>query len=375
MIMRMYLVLLVSGVLLCCGHAHAAGEISLEAASIQPAQRIVCLGDSITDGQTYPLLVQQSLAAAGKPAPMMINAGVGGDGVVGMAARLDRDVFSFQPDLVIVSAGINDLKMSAAEYERKLTELLEPILARRVKVLLLTLTTLGPERAEMRPHQAEFNTVLRKLAKDRNLMLGDVAQVMGAADGTGACLNEADGTHLKFEGYCLMTRGVLDGLGYTDVPVAKEAKPSVLPGIISEWRVRPAKQQTPLTEREVKQLTVDETWKSLRLPQTEPLANWFMDQERQRGVAVGLDTILGKAKEYQAIAVVRSDRERNVFLNTGALVKRIWLNGNPLAMSVSGVGWHPGGNRIPVRLAAGENMVVIESGGAFFVSITDDRMW
>ncbi len=58
------------------------------------ATRIVFLGDSITDGHTYPLLIQQALREAGQPVPLAINAGIGGDTAEGMRARLDRDVLS-----------------------------------------------------------------------------------------------------------------------------------------------------------------------------------------------------------------------------------------------------------------------------------------
>ena len=114
------------------------------APTTRPAQRIACLGDSITDGFTYPLLVQQSLREAKQPVPIMINAGYGGDGVVGMRKRLDRDVFAYHPDLVIVSAGINDLGLPDGEYEAGLNALLDDLRKPNVRVLVLTLSTLSP---------------------------------------------------------------------------------------------------------------------------------------------------------------------------------------------------------------------------------------
>src|SRR6266550_5310454 len=74
--------------------------------SAAAAERIVFLGDSITDGDTYPQLVRQALAEAGKNVPICINAGIGGDTAAGMLKRLDRDVFSRKPTLVTLSAGI-----------------------------------------------------------------------------------------------------------------------------------------------------------------------------------------------------------------------------------------------------------------------------
>ena len=337
--------------------------------------RIVCLGDSITDGHTYPLLVQQALAEAGKPVPVMINAGVGGDGVVGMCNRLERDVLSFQPDLVIVSAGLNDLSMSPQEYRGNLDALLDPLAKARIRVLLLTLTTLAKQHAGIQPRIDAFNAILRTEAKERGLLLGEVAGVMKAAAGTGATLNEADGCHLSFEGFRQMTRGVLDGMGYADVPVPTAAKLSVIPGVIRDWRMRLINEETGLTEQAVATLAPDETWKTLSLPEDQRAPNWFMDQERQRGVAVALDRVLGPARVYQGMAVVESESNRDVYVNTGASLRSVWVNGKKLPMATGPVGWRPGGNRIPAKLKAGRNVIVIEAGNAFFLSITDDRYW
>jgi acyl-CoA thioesterase I len=70
---------------------------------------IVALGDSLTQGvgapsnQSYP---DQLAAMLGRP---VINAGVGGDTVAQAAERVDRDVLTCRPAIVIVLLGGNDL--------------------------------------------------------------------------------------------------------------------------------------------------------------------------------------------------------------------------------------------------------------------------
>ena len=76
-------------------------------AQLDPA-RIVCLGDSITDGDTYPQIIMQSIREAGHPAPACICAGVGSDTAQMMDARFAKTVAVFKPDMVTVSAGTND---------------------------------------------------------------------------------------------------------------------------------------------------------------------------------------------------------------------------------------------------------------------------
>src|SRR5437764_8626553 len=89
--------------------------------------RVVFLGDSITDGNTYPLLICQALQEAGKPAPVCINAGVGGDTAEAMGKRIDPDVLVHKPTLVTLSAGITDAlqKVPAADYEAHVSAILD----------------------------------------------------------------------------------------------------------------------------------------------------------------------------------------------------------------------------------------------------------
>ena len=73
-------------------------------------QTIICFGDSLTygtgagKGMDYP---SQLSKLVGKP---VLNAGVPGDTTARALIRLDRDVLSKNPDLVLITLGGNDLK-------------------------------------------------------------------------------------------------------------------------------------------------------------------------------------------------------------------------------------------------------------------------
>ena len=73
------------------------GALQIGRAEEPHSQRIVCLGDSITDGNTYPLLIRQAIKASGKPVPLFLNAGIGGDTAAGMLSRLETDVIARRP--------------------------------------------------------------------------------------------------------------------------------------------------------------------------------------------------------------------------------------------------------------------------------------
>lgn len=93
-----------------------------------PAVTIAFLGDSVTQGcfevyktgpesletvfdpgNSYGAKLRQMLALLYPNVPVnIINGGISGDNAPGGAARLERDVLRFHPDLVVVSYGLND---------------------------------------------------------------------------------------------------------------------------------------------------------------------------------------------------------------------------------------------------------------------------
>ncbi|UOE94867.1 SGNH/GDSL hydrolase family protein [Alkalihalobacillus sp. LMS39] len=85
---------------------------------LQPKDKIVFIGDSITDcgrredeekmGDGYVRLIRDYYYARGKEYTIM-NKGIGGDRVDDLASRWENDVISLQPDWVSISIGINDV--------------------------------------------------------------------------------------------------------------------------------------------------------------------------------------------------------------------------------------------------------------------------
>ena len=333
---------------------------------------IVCLGDSITEGLTYALLVRQALREAGKPEPIMIGAGVGGDNAAGMLARLDRDVFSYHPDLIALDTGINDFSLSTEEYEQALRAIYDRCKAEGVPVLSLTLTTLAPRYEEsMGPHLAEFDAVIRRLATEYGWTLADVQARMREALARGEQLNEPDGAHLNLAGYRAMSRAVLDALGYPEVALPETFCPPLLPGVVPLWKTRALRVGENL---DLASIQPDDSWGELRIPQVVPAASWWHDQERQRGVAVCLDKQFeGFGAGYVSVAEINEPAAREAWLCVGADMKAAWLNGEQVYVNTEPRGWYPGRVRIQVKLNEGANRLVVESGNAFFASIVQNR--
>ena len=74
-------------------------------------------------------------------------------------------------------------------------------------------------------------------------------------------------------------------------------------------------------------------------------------------------------------ASLESKKSRDVYLNTGADLGSLTLNGKLLWKNEGWTGWHAGKERIPARLAAGTNTLEIECGSSFFLSITGENNW
>ncbi|RPH51022.1 MAG: hypothetical protein EHM91_01500 [Planctomycetota bacterium] len=322
-------------------------------------ERLVFLGDSITDGHTLPLLVRQAL---GDRSPVCINAGVAGDTAAGMRKRLERDVLSRRPTRVALSVGINDIlrKVPPSEYEADVTAISERLKREAVPMLILTPTILGPKHAEPEKRLAEYLSILRRLASKEGYPVAEVHALMQEGRAAGRELIESDQVHLTFDGYRVMARAVLEGLGRRDVPIPAEMTLEPMAGLVRQWTIRGLPDGTPA---------------ALTLPQSATPAHWWVDQERRRGFAVELDKTVGPAKRFAASAVLEAKDARDVFFNTGAQLESITLNGRLLWRSEGWTGWHAGKERIAARLAPGRNTIEIESGNAFFLSVTEENHW
>lgn len=352
--------------------AHAAETKSL---------RIVFLGDSITDGNTYPALVRQALAEAGKPVPVCINAaGIGGDTAKGMRKRLERDVLIHHPNLVTLSAGINDVlhRVKPADYEADVAAIAERLHREKIPLVILTTSILGQLRAaETDDRLADFNAALRRVAKKYECKIAEVNRLHTTARKEKQTLLDADDVHPNFQGHRLMARAVLDALGHENVPVPKEQKPEMMPGVIHDWRFRTVgPKEKPLDDRTAAAQKPDATWKPYRLPEKDKLKGWWNDLERQRGFAQQLAKVLGPAPRYVGVATLEAKQAGKAYFNTGAELRGVWLNGERIYRATDEwKGWHAGRERLPVQLKAGRNVIVIETGGSFFLSCTNENDW
>lgn len=339
-------------------------------------QRIVFVGDSITDGNTYPTLIRQALTEAGYTTPLCICAGIGGDTLAGMRNRLEASALSLKPTLVTLSAGVND-RVSNEDFEANLIAIAERMKAENIPLLLLTPSIPGPRGADGGAKVAGYSAIMHKIATQYGLVVAEVNQLMLTEKAAGENLIEEDQVHPNFAGQRVMARAVLNALGYQDVPVPLVAKTSLFPGVVQEWQMRVNPNKELLDEKSVLEVKPDKTWLKLHLPESSPQTAPWLEIERQNGFALSLEQLIGKGANYQGVAVIKAKKTRNVLVNVGAEINAVWLNDQRIYHRVEPpwTGYHAGRVRIPASLIKGKNTIIIETGAQFFLSVTDNNDW
>jgi acyl-CoA thioesterase-1 len=159
-------------------------------------QTIICFGDSLTygtgagKGMDYPSQLSKMI---GKP---VVNAGVPGDTTTRALRRLERDVLSKSPDLVLITLGGNDLKNGVAKelaFEN-LKSIVESIQNTGAKVIL------GGLRFPIRDRG--FGRAYRQLADDTGAIL--IPDIFEGIMGNSKLMSDA--IHPNADGYKIMAQ-------------------------------------------------------------------------------------------------------------------------------------------------------------------------
>jgi lysophospholipase L1-like esterase len=182
--------------------------------------RIVFLGDSITAGgvkpQGYVTVLTEAIKAANPDLGIeTFGAGVSGNKVPGLQARLEKDVISKKPTIVFIYIGINDVwhwkKNKEGEmvggttkelFESGLKDIIAKVNDAGARVILCTPSVIGEKNDGSNERDAmleEYSAVSRKVAADTNSQLVD--------------LRKAFIDHLKANNPDNLPKGILTGDG------------------------------------------------------------------------------------------------------------------------------------------------------------------
>jgi len=214
--------------------------------------RIVFLGDSITEAGAGPHgYVTLAGAALDErlPGTETIGAGISGNRVPDLLARLDRDVLARTPDVVVVYIGINDVWHSQngrgtpkGEFEAGMRTLVERIRKAGARPVLCTPTVIGEKKAGTNPLDAmldDYAGVTRAVAAAAGVPLVDLRKACvahleahNAADAENGVLT-TDGVHLNAAGNEFLAARMVDGLARAGiVPAASPEDRKVLRHVV-----------------------------------------------------------------------------------------------------------------------------------------------
>ncbi len=131
------ILILIAAVILITGYRLFIGPSQIKNGSIA-YDKIICFGDSLTagtgaePGMDYPAQLSNMIS---KP---VVNAGVPGDTTARALKRLQRDVLSKSPDVVLITLGGNDLKNGVSKNVafKNLKRIVESIQAQGAQVII-----------------------------------------------------------------------------------------------------------------------------------------------------------------------------------------------------------------------------------------------
>ena len=342
--------------------------------------RVVFLGDRMTDNETHVLLAVQSLRDV--PAdrrPLLFNLGESFPGRF-TEEDIDRDLRPFRPTHAVVEFGPEAAAYPDGRTVEGFAADIDRLLDRLRDEGIEPLIHLGHPLAAGHPAQPKldgYNRASRAAAETRGLRVVDPGPLFRAAQDD---LIAPDGVSLTFAGCRVVAAAVLELLGYAGRPVENSLRPALLPGVVRDWKVRVRPDGRRVTDEVAAGLVPDGTWQAVAVPQpADPLTLRLPDPTHSAAYRNQLQgyvraTMRG-GDALEAVGVVSSDRDRDAVLNVGGQLTGVWLNGERVYEKRGYIGLHAGTARVPVRLRAGPNALVVEAKWMFFVSVTDAADW
>jgi lysophospholipase L1-like esterase len=182
------------------GHEQTPGSTMMSDVAVQSGDRVVFFGDSITEAGVQPggyvsLLQERAAEKFPDGSVELFGAGISGNKVSDLLERVDRDVYSLDPSVVVIYIGTNDVwhwhsppgarGTTEDDFAAGLEELIRGFHDRDTRVLLCTPAVIG----EQPRGQNELDEMLDRYA--------DIQRDVAASTAVTLCdLRERFVTHL-----------------------------------------------------------------------------------------------------------------------------------------------------------------------------------
>jgi lysophospholipase L1-like esterase len=213
-----------------------AAACAADAPALKKGERIVFLGDSITAGgvgaKGYVTLIKNALNEKHKDLDIqIIGKGISGNKVPDLQKRVDRDVISQKPTIVVIYIGINDVWHGANDpargtsketYEAGLKEVIMKCTDAGARVILCTPTVIGEKpngENKLDAKLDEYADISRKVARDTKVQMCDLRKAFvdylktNNPDKKDKGILTGDTVHLSDAGNKLVAETILKSLG------------------------------------------------------------------------------------------------------------------------------------------------------------------
>jgi len=151
-------------------------------------KKIIFFGDSITQAGVNPggyiTMLKEMYAKAGNTSEL-IGAGIGGNKVYDLFLRMEDDVLSKKPDVVVIYVGVNDVWHKASygtgtdadKFTKFYTALIKKMQSQGIKLILTTPAAIGENTDHSNQQDGDLNQyskIIRDLAKEHKCGLVDL---------------------------------------------------------------------------------------------------------------------------------------------------------------------------------------------------------
>jgi isoamyl acetate esterase len=189
---------------------------------VNKKKRIIFFGDSITEVAVKPggyIIRMDSMIAMQNKNELyeLIGSGVSGNKVYDLYLRMEEDVLSRNPDIVVVYIGVNDVwhkrtggtGTDADKFERFYQAIINKLKAKNIHLILCTPAAIGEKTDFSNPQDGdlnEYSKIVRNLAQKNNLPIIDLRKAFLEYDLKNNPENKSngilttDGVHLNAKG-------------------------------------------------------------------------------------------------------------------------------------------------------------------------------
>lgn len=198
---------------------------------MQKKQRIIFFGDSITQAGVQPTGYITKLGEMLKQKGVnnnyeLVGAGIGGNKIYDLYLRMDDDVLSKSPDMVVIWVGVNDVwhKRSYGtgtdpdKFEKFYSAVLKKLQQKNIKVAICTPAAIGEKTDfsnELDGDLNKYSSIIRAIAKKNNCALIDLRQsflqynLANNSENKDKGILTTDGVHLNEKGNYLVAEEMM----------------------------------------------------------------------------------------------------------------------------------------------------------------------